>query len=97
MWPKYLSVAILTLVIYSCQVTVADKSEAPVFQAGAFAIDISPTEFPVIVNGGMYERTADQIRDRLHARCIVLDDGQTRLAIVVVDSCMMPRQLLDEA
>ena len=28
---------------------------------------------------------------------IVLDDGRTRLAIVVVDSCAMPRSLLDEA
>ena len=27
---------------------------------------------------------------------IVLDDGRTRLAIVIVDSCMMPRALLDE-
>lgn len=29
------------------------------FRAGAFAIDISPLEFPVIVNGGMTERTVD--------------------------------------
>src|SRR5262249_49606312 len=26
-----------------------------------------------------------------------LDDGTTRIAIVVVDSCMLPRELLDEA
>ncbi|PHS03019.1 MAG: hypothetical protein COA78_19465 [Blastopirellula sp.] len=97
MWPKHLSVAVVSLVLFSCQIAAADETEAPLFQAGAFAVDISPTEFPVIVNGGMYERTASQIRDRLHARCIVLDDGQTRLAIVVVDSCMIPRKLLDEA
>ena len=30
-------------------------------------------------------------------KCVVLDDGSTRLAIVVVDSCMMPRELLDKA
>ena len=28
---------------------------------------------------------------------LVLEDGTTRLAIVIVDSCMMPRDLLDEA
>ena len=33
----------------------------------------------------------------IHARAIVLDDGSRRLAIVIVDSCMMPRSLLDEA
>jgi hypothetical protein len=68
-----------------------------VFRAGAFAIDISPLKLPVIVNGGMTERTADKIVDRLHARCLVLDDGTTQVALVVVDSCMIPRHLLDEA
>lgn len=67
------------------------------FRAGAFAIDVSPLEFPVIVNGGMTERTADGVQDRLHARCLVLDDGREQIAIVIVDSCMMPRSLLDEA
>jgi hypothetical protein len=72
----------------------ADK---PVFRAGAFAVDITPLELPVIINGGMSERVADKIEDRLHARCIVLDDGKNMAAIVVVDSCMIPRELLDEA
>ena len=67
---------------YAC----ADDSRTPMFRAGAFAMDISPTEFPVLVNGGMYSRTADKVVDPLHARCLVLDDGTTRIAIVVVDS-----------
>ncbi|MEW6306985.1 MAG: LamG-like jellyroll fold domain-containing protein [Verrucomicrobiota bacterium] len=66
-------------------------------RAGAFAIDISPTNFPVIVNGSFVERTTDKVFDPIHARCLVLDDGTTRLATVVVDSCMVPRELLDEA
>jgi hypothetical protein len=33
----------------------------------------------------------------LHARCLVLDDGRTRIAVVVVDSCVLDRSLLDEA
>ena len=71
--------------------------EGKVFRAGAFAVDISPLKLPVIVNGGMTERTADKINDRLHARCLVLDDGKTQIALVVVDSCMVPRHLCDEA
>src|SRR6478735_1946345 len=75
----------------------AEAQEKKVFKAGAFAINVSPQKYPVIVNGGMTERTADKLNDPIHARCLVLDDGTTRVALVVVDSCMMPRDLLDEA
>jgi hypothetical protein len=67
------------------------------FRVGAHAIDITPTKFPVEVNGMFPSRQATRAYDRLHARCLVLDDGQTRLAIAVVDSCVLPRELLDEA
>jgi hypothetical protein len=60
-------------------------------------VDVSPLKFPVIVNGMFEERTADRTVDPLHARAFVLDDGATRIAIVVVDSCMLPREMLDEA
>ena len=73
------------------------KEPAKVFRAGAFAIDITPLEFPVLVNGGVRERVANQVHDPLHARCLVLDDSTVQLAIVVVDSCMVPRSLADEA
>jgi hypothetical protein len=40
---------------------------------------------------------AASAHDRLHARAIVLDDGRTKVAIVVVDSCYLPRSLFDAA
>ena len=40
-----------------------------VFRAGAYAMDITPTNFPVICNGGFFAATASQANDRLHARC----------------------------
>ena len=67
------------------------------FRAGATVVDVTPQQFPVLVNGGMRSRSADQVHTRINARAIVLDDGKERLGIVVVDSCMMPRPLLDEA
>src|SRR3954464_8682140 len=89
-----LSVALSLLLSVAASI---HSEEKKVFKAGAYAINVSPLKFPVIINGGMTERTADKITDPLHARCLVLDDGTTKIAIVVVDSCMMPRDLLDEA
>lgn len=67
------------------------------FQAGAVAVDVTPESLPVIVNGGMLSRKTDKITTRLNARALALSDGDTKVVIVVVDSCMMPRPLLDEA
>ncbi len=70
----------------------ADKQ----LRAGAATSNITPP-LGVSLNGGMADRTADTIHDELHARCLVLDDGPTRLAIVVCDSCMIPQAILNEA
>lgn len=77
--------------------TTAAGADDPVFRAGAHAQDVTPETFPVSVNGGFQDRHATKATDRLHARCLVLDDGKIRLALVVVDSCMLPRELVDEA
>ncbi len=66
-------------------------------QAGAAMVDITPDQLPVLVNGGMLSRSVDQIKTRINARAIAITDGETTLAIVVVDSCMLPRLLLDDA
>ncbi len=70
----------------------ADKK----FWAGAATSNISPA-LGVSLNGSMRDRTAQYIHDELHARCLVLDDGQTRLAMVVCDSCMIPGELHEAA
>ena len=67
------------------------------FRAGAVALDVSPKQFPVLVNGGMTSRSATGVTDPIYAKALVLADGKTEIAIVVVDSCMMPRPMLDEA
>jgi neutral ceramidase len=67
------------------------------FKAGAFAQDISPTKFPVPVNGGMKGAFADSIHDPMHARCLALHDGKRALVYVVVDACLLPREVSEEA
>jgi hypothetical protein len=66
-------------------------------KAGAAIVDISPQQFPVLVNGGMTSRTADKVVAPLYARAIVLDNAAERVAIVVVDSCMVGKVTLDDA
>lgn len=75
----------------------AAPREPKQFRAGAAAVNVSPPKLPVIVNGMFLERIFNTVLDPVYARSVVLDDGKTRLAIVLVDSCMMPRELLDEA
>lgn len=67
------------------------------FRAGAFAQDVTPEYFPIAVNGQFKVSYATEALDPLHARCLVLDDGTVTLAMVVVDSCMLDRVILDEA
>ena len=69
---------------------------AHTFRAGAFAMDVTPTNFPVIVNGGFLAVKADHANDALHARWLVLDDGATRVALGVLDTCLIPREFADE-
>ena len=68
-----------------------------VLRAGAYAQDITPEKWPVSVNGGMGDRKTSTSADTLHARCLVLDNGEGAIAFVVIDSCMVPRDVLDEA
>jgi hypothetical protein len=67
------------------------------FRAGAAVGDITPTKWPVYLVGSFSERGAVEAWDALSARALVLDDGETRLAIVIVDNCLIPRSVFDEA
>ena len=66
-------------------------------QAGAVAVDVTPTQAESIVAGQFLEVRSSTITDRLYARAIVLANGQTEMALVVVDTCMMPTDLIVKA
>src|SRR5690348_1005929 len=68
-----------------------------VLHAGAAAVEINPSRYPVHISGLFLDRTSRTLFDNLHSRALVLDNGEERLAIAVVDSCMLPRDLLDRA
>lgn len=66
------------------------------FRAGIAIRDITP-EPGVSLAGHFHDRSATHVHDPLHARCLVLDDGTTQLALVTVDSCMVLREVFDAA
>jgi len=67
------------------------------FTAGSAIVDVTPRQFPVLVNGGMTSRSVDKINTPVSARSLAFSDGKEKLVIVVVDSCMMSRDLIDRA
>jgi len=75
----------------------AQGAERKTFRAGAAVADITPDHLPIVNSGGFLERQATRSHTPLYARALVLDDGSTRLALVIVDNLMMPRELVDEA
>ena len=54
------------------------RTTAGELRGGAFAMDVTPLKFPISMNGNMQDAPAKKAADPLHARCLVLDDGQTR-------------------
>ena len=66
------------------------------FRAGAAVSNITPPlGLPIV--GGWSPKPATHIHDELYAKCLVLDNGETRLAFVIADNISMPRDVADEA
>jgi neutral ceramidase len=73
----------------------ADTPKAPLL-AGAATANITPELGSPIV-GGFLPFPSTHVHDELHARCLVLDDGTTQLALVVCDLLGVHRSLSLEA
>ncbi len=69
---------------------------AEVLRAGAAVGDITP-ELGSIIIGGFSPTAAKDVHDPLQVRVLALDDGKTRLALVVADNIGLPREVCDEA
>ncbi|MCF7784602.1 MAG: hypothetical protein K9N47_00690 [Prosthecobacter sp.] len=69
----------------------ADAPKTPLM-AGAATSNITPDLGGEVV-GGFLPYPCTNVHDELHARCLVLDDGKTKLALVVCDLLGMHRSL----
>jgi len=72
----------------------ADKNP---FRAGVATSNITPWLGDGLVGNFGTPPPAKHVHDELHARCFVLDDGTTRIAIVINDNIYISREVLDEA
>ncbi len=58
--------------------------ENPVLRAGAATSNITPP-LGTLRSGSFAPYPTTHVNDELHARCLVLNDGKTTLALVTVD------------
>jgi hypothetical protein len=77
--------------------SLAFAADQPIFRAGAAAVDITPTQFPMNMPGGFSANMAEKAHDPFHSRALVFDNGGTALAMVVVDNLGAGPDVLNEA
>ena len=99
--PRSASMRIVSLVIgivflLGGEFRVLAEDAKPIFRAGAATSNITPPLGELIV-GGWQPIPATNIHDELHARCLVLDDGKVKLAIVICDNVGIPVEVYDLA
>jgi len=75
--------------------SLAGGNAVAAFRAGACAVDVSPAAFPIRRSGGFLAATGERLEGRLYARALALEDGRQRVVILIADTLMMPRELLD--
>ena len=85
---------LIALVALPISLLAADK---PVFKAGAATSNITPPLGMEIVGNFAPRPIAKHVHDELHVRCLVLDDGTTKLAFAVADTLSLGRDVWDEA
>jgi len=64
-------------------------------RAGAATANISPA-LGASLAGGMTDRKCIDVHDELLVRCAALESGSTRMLLTTIDSCMVPRTILDK-
>ncbi len=75
----------------------AQSTDKEPFLAGAATANITPWLGGGLVGNFGTPPPAKYVHDELYARCFVLDDGTTRIVLVVSDNIYMSREVLDEA
>lgn len=96
--PTLCSLALFALLALSLALSADHPTADPPFRAGAYVQDITPPFDSLLINGGFTESRRGKMKPGdLNARCFVLERGEMCIAIAVIDSCMVPRDVCDRA
>ncbi|MDA1045864.1 MAG: HEAT repeat domain-containing protein [Verrucomicrobia bacterium] len=88
------SILIVLLSFWASSVQAVEQT----FRAGAYVQDVTGSFDSYLVSGGFTERRRGKMNPGdLKARCFVLQRGEVSIAIAIVDSCMIPRTVCDQA
>jgi neutral ceramidase len=77
---------LFTFLIFAFTFTASAQTANLLLKAGAAKVDVTPQEKDLPKN-------IEGIHDRLHSRAIVIDNGETRAALITVDTGMIFEQL----
>src|SRR5690625_192539 len=99
-YSKYLKygVALNIVLVLICRASPnwLDAQNERIFRAGASESNITPwLGLPIVGNWGT--PLANHIHDDLFSKCLVLDDGKTRLVYVLIDNVGVPQWVYDKA
>ncbi len=95
--PLSICLALLGFILSASSSGQEQAGASPVFKAGAATSNITPPLGMEIVGNFAPRPIAAHVHDELHARCLVLDDGTTKLVFVVADIISLARDVWDEA
>ncbi len=90
------------VILFAGVTHLADAANQPpepaerIFKAGAAASNITPHLGEPVSGAGSTLPTTN-VHDELHARALVLDNGETKLAFVICDSVNIPQRIYDRA
>ncbi|NLC79556.1 MAG: hypothetical protein GX748_00055, partial [Lentisphaerae bacterium] len=82
--------------VCAASLTISRAAEQAPFRAGAAKSNITPPLGEPII-GGFHPFPAAHVHDELWAKCLVLESGTSRVALVVCDLLGLARGLSDEA
>jgi hypothetical protein len=83
---RALPLLLFAIALFALTESAAQPAPGSALRAGAAAMKITPSlDRPVYIAGYDNNRVAESVHDDLWARALVLDDGKTRMAVVVCD------------
>ncbi len=83
-------------VLVTASIPTASAQDTSVFRAGAAKLDITPP-LGCSLAGHLVDRKATHVHDPLHARSLVMEDGKTKIAIVICDLIGIAQSEVSEA